>query len=300
MPGPVQERAQAEEGQVATLSPPLLAVRALRKRYGATVALAGVDLTVEAGELVGLLGPNGAGKSTLAGAVCGLVRPDDGETLIDGVSSRAPRARRRLGYLAELFRFPDWLTPSDLLRLHQDLAGSRGGRAERNELLAAVELDHVGHRRIATLSKGMQQRLGLAQALVGRPRLVLLDEPTSALDPVGRLLVRELLAKLRSDGVGVLLNSHLLTEVEATCSRIVVLRDGQIVHEGATEDLPGARGVTIHTRSGPRSFAGASRDDVPGLIRDLIGQGEDVYDVTVEAPTLEDVYLDAMRTRPPP
>lgn len=242
-----------------------------------------------------MLGPNGAGKSTLAGVVAGLVRPDGGSVLIDGVASSAPRARQQLGYLAELFRFPDWLTPVDLLKVHQDLAGSRGGRDERVALLAAVELTEVRDRRIATLSKGMQQRLGLAQALVGRPRLLLLDEPTSALDPVGRRLVRDLLAELRARGTGVLLSSHLLTEVEATCDRVVLVRDGRVIREGATAMLRRPRGVKVLTASGPRWSEGAGREDVPRLVRELVERGEDVLDVTVEAPTLEDVYLDEMR-----
>src|SRR5438105_4432367 len=164
---------------------PALAVSGLRKRYGRVEALGGVDLTVEPGELVGLLGPNGAGKSTLVKIACGLVRPSSGTAEILGSPAGSAPARAALGYLAELFRFPDWMTADELLELHQRLSGSDGGAGERGELLELVDLSQAAGRRIEGMSKGMQQRLGIAQALVGSPRVLLLDEPTSALDPVG-------------------------------------------------------------------------------------------------------------------
>ncbi|HEX6602841.1 MAG TPA: ABC transporter ATP-binding protein, partial [Solirubrobacterales bacterium] len=193
------------------MAAPVLAVRELHKRYGKQEALAGVDLEVEAGQLVGLLGPNGAGKSTLTKIACGLVRPSGGGVEVLGRPAGSPAARAALGYLAELFRFPGWCTADELLRVHQRLAGSTGGEAERRELLGLVELSDAAGKRIEAMSKGMQQRLGVAQALVGSPRLLLLDEPTSALDPVGRRIVRELLEELRRREVAVLLNSHLLS-----------------------------------------------------------------------------------------
>ena len=167
--------------------PPALAARGLTKQYGSVQALAGVDLEVEQGELVGLLGPNGAGKSTLVKIVCGLVRPTDGSAEIAGLPPTATEARRNLGYLAELFRFPGWYTADELLDLHQRLASSPGGETERADLLALVGLEDARHRPVDEMSKGMQQRLGLAQALVGSPRILLLDEPTSALDPAGSI-----------------------------------------------------------------------------------------------------------------
>src|SRR4051795_1919212 len=154
---------------------PVLEAVELTKRYGATVALEGVSLAVERGELVGLLGPNGAGKSTLVKCCCGLVRPTEGVARVHG----------SFGYLAELFRFPGWARADEVLELHQRLAGSSGGAAERAELLELVGLDGARDRRVEAMSKGMQQRLGLAQAMVGAPKLLLLDEPTSALDPAG-------------------------------------------------------------------------------------------------------------------
>src|SRR5262249_25034568 len=176
-----------------------------------------VDLQVRAGELVGLLGPNGAGKSTLTKIACGLVGPSAGTaTVLDHPAGSAP-ARAALGYLAELFRFPGWCGAEELLLLHQRLSGSTGGASERRELLELVELGDVAEKRVEAMSKGMQQRLGIAQALVGGPPLLLLDEPTSALDPVGRRIVRSLLDQLRDRGTAVLLNSHLLSEVELVC-----------------------------------------------------------------------------------
>ena len=176
---------------------PALAVSGLEKAYGSVRALVGVDLEVGEGELVGLLGPNGAGKTTLVKIACGLVAPTAGSAEVCGAPAGSVAAHRALGYLAELFRFPDWCTGDELLALHQQLAASDGGARERAELLELVGLSEAGGRRVGTMSKGMQQRLGLAQALIGSPQLLLLDEPTSALDPVGRRTVRALLEELR-------------------------------------------------------------------------------------------------------
>src|SRR3954454_1940300 len=155
---------------------PALAVRGLSKRYGKVTALAGVDLEVAEGELVGLLGPNGAGKSTLVKIAAGLVRSSAGEAEICGAPAGTAEARGAIGYLAELFRFPGWARAGEVLELHQRLAGSGGGAAERAELLSLVGLSDAAERRVEAMSKGMQQRLGIAQALVGSPRLLLLDE----------------------------------------------------------------------------------------------------------------------------
>ena len=165
---------------------PALQVSGLRKSYGARVALRGVDLEVGRGELFGLLGPNGAGKSTLVKIACGLVGPTAGTASICGAPAGSIEASRTLGYLAELFRFPAWARASEVLELHQRLAGSTGGATERTALLERVGLPGTEGLRVGAMSKGMQQRLGIAQAMVGTPSLLLLDEPTSALDPAGR------------------------------------------------------------------------------------------------------------------
>jgi ABC-2 type transport system ATP-binding protein len=274
--------------------PTALAVSELRKAYGATEALRGVDLEVGEGELVGLLGPNGAGKSTLVKVACGLVRASGGRAEVAGAPAGSAAAQRALGYLAELFRFPSWMTADELLALHQRLAGSAGGRSERDELLGAVGLADVGGRRVGEMSKGMQQRLGLAQALVGEPRVLLLDEPTSALDPAGRRTVRRLLEGLRARGVAVLLNSHLLSEVELVCDRVAIIARGEVVAAGTPAELSRPGGVEVETDAGVRVFADATREDAPRLVAELVAANASVYGVRVLSSSLEDTYLEAV------
>ena len=274
--------------------PPALAVRDLVKRYGAQEAVRGVSLEVAEGELVGLLGPNGAGKSTLVKVARGLVHPTSGSAEVCGSPAGSAPARAALGYLAELFRFPGWATADELLDLHQQLSGSPGGEDERRDLLELVGLAEARHRRVEAMSKGMQQRLGIAQALVGTPRLLLLDEPTSALDPVGRRTVRGLLEELRRRGTAVLLNSHLLSEVELVCDRVVIMSAGRVAAEGRPEDLAKPGGVVVETATGVRRYADAGRDEAPGIVRELVEAGEAVYAVRLDAETLEDVYLGAV------
>jgi ABC-2 type transport system ATP-binding protein len=274
--------------------PAVLSCESLEKRYGATLALGGVDLAVERGELLGLLGPNGAGKSTLTKIACGLVRATGGRAEIEGAPAGSAPARAAIGYLAELFRFPDWLTADELIALHQDLAGSDGGAAERAELLGLVGLEEARAVKVAAMSKGMQQRLGIAQALVGSPRLLMLDEPTSALDPVGRRVVRDLLGEMRRRGVAVVLSSHLLSEVELVCDRVAILVGGRLVAGGTPAELARPRGVEVETANGVRSFPDARREDVPRIVAELVSSGEQVYGVSLLASTLEDAYLEAV------
>jgi ABC-2 type transport system ATP-binding protein len=278
-----------------TAAAPALEVRGLVKTYSrGRTALHGVDVTLARGELVGLLGPNGAGKSTLVKTVCGLVRATRGSVHVFGARAGTRASRLHLGYLAELFRYPAWATADELLALHQRLAGSDGGVDERRRLLDLVGLGDAHRLRVEAMSKGMQQRLGLAQALVGDPRLLLLDEPTSALDPAGRRLVREVLAGLRDRGVTVLLNSHLLSEVEQVCDRVVIVNRGRIVAEGAPAELSRPRGVRLETDRGTRVVADADREAVPRIVADLVAAGERVYAVEPLQSTLEEVYLEAV------
>jgi len=274
--------------------PPALVVRGLAKRYGSVHALRGVDLEVAEGELVGLLGPNGAGKSTLVKILVGLVRASKGTAEVGGAPAGSSAARAALGYLAELFRFPGWYTADEVLELHQRLAGSTGGAAERRRLLELVVLDEAANRRVEGMSKGMQQRLGIAQALVGEPRVLLLDEPTSALDPGGRRIVRELLERLRDRGTSVLLNSHLLSEIELVCDRVAILRGGEVVAAGAPHDLARPRGIELETDAGTRLLEGATREDAPRLVAEAVAAGRRVYGVRVIASTLEEVYLEVV------
>jgi ABC-2 type transport system ATP-binding protein len=218
-----------------------VAAEGLVKRYGGRVALDGLSLHVGRGEVVGLLGPNGAGKTTTVKILLGLVHPTAGSAALFGIPVADPAARQQVGYLPEQFRFPPWLTGARLLDLHGRLAGLDGDtRVER----AAAVLDLVGlsgreQESIGGYSKGMQQRIGLAQALIGDPALVILDEPTSALDPIGRRDVREIVRTLRARGTAVLLNSHLLSEVEMVCDRVAIVDRGRLVRSGRLDELVG-------------------------------------------------------------
>jgi ABC-2 type transport system ATP-binding protein len=271
-----------------------LAVHALEKRYGTVQALKGVDLAVEEGELVGLLGPNGAGKSTLVKIAVGLVRATRGSAEVVGARAGSRAARAELGYLAELFRFPGWYTAEEVLALHQQLTRSDGGAAERKRLLETVALADASDRRVDGMSKGMQQRLGIAQALVGSPRVLVLDEPTSALDPAGRRVVRFLLEELRASGASVLLNSHLLSEIELVCDRVAILRAGEVVAAGSPAELSRPRGVELETDEGVRTVEGATREDAARLVAEAVAAGRQVYGVRVLTSTLEDTYLEAV------
>ena len=258
------------------------------------MALSGVDLEVPAGHLVGLLGPNGAGKTTLTKIACGLTRPSAGQVEIGGAPAGTREARVRTGYLAELFRFPGWLSADELLVLHQRLTGSAGGEGERMELLDLVGLADAREKRIERMSKGMQQRLGIAQALIGSPQILLLDEPTSALDPGGRRIVRALLEQLRERGIAVLLNSHLLSEVERVCDLVTIIANGKVVASGRTSELSGTHGAEIDTDLGQRRFEGVTREEIPAIVAGLVGEGRSVYSVRETGSTLEDAYLEAV------
>ncbi|MDQ3029183.1 MAG: ABC transporter ATP-binding protein [Actinomycetota bacterium] len=221
----------------------------LRKVYGGYTALEGLDLEVHPGEVVGLLGANGAGKTTTVKILLGLVAATAGEASLFGRRVADPQARRQVGYLPEHFRFPDWLTGAELLDYHGRLAGMPAAdrRARIPEVLERVGLAGRGNQRLRSYSKGMTQRVGLAQAVFARPRLVLLDEPTSALDPIGRREVRDLIRDLREEGVAVLLNSHLLGEVELVCDRVAIVDRGRVVRAGRLDAMIGA-GPQIRVR----------------------------------------------------
>ena len=197
-----------------------------------------------------------------------------------------------VGYLAELFRFPDWLSAEEVLVLHQRLSSSRGGRVERHDLLELVGLTDARDTRVSAMSKGMQQRLGVAQALVASPRLLLLDEPTSALDPAGRRTVRDLLERLREREIAVLLNSHLLSEVELVCDRVAILSRGKLVAVGAMDELTRPRGLELETSTGVRMIEGVAREQVPEVVRELVAAGEEVSSVRLVRSTLEEAFLE--------
>src|SRR5215471_16237307 len=224
--------------------------RGLRKVFSHKVAVRNLTLDVPAGEVFGFLGPNGAGKSTSVKMLLGLVMPTSGEAQILGCPVGDVKTRSRVGFLPEHFRFYDWLSPTELLKLHGRLYGmSQANLRERIPvLLDLVGLTPHQDKRLRDFSKGMLQRIGLAQALLNEPDLIFLDEPTSGLDPVGRRLVRDIIKAQRDRGATVLLNSHLLGEVEITCDRVAFVKDGEVVE---TRQLNGDIGdqVTVSIRA---------------------------------------------------
>lgn len=289
----------------------------LRKRYGRQLAVEDVSFSVGRGEVVGLLGPNGAGKTSVIKMLLGLVRPDAGEVLLLGEPGTQARARRAIGYLPELFRYQPWLTAGEVLDLHVRLSGDDIPQDERRSCLVQVGLGDRISDRVGGFSKGMQQRLGLAVALVARPQLVVLDEPTSALDPLGRADVRDLVLALRERGVAVLLNSHLIGEVERVCDRAVILDRGQVVAAGTLDELLGGHEVRLRlTAISPAARqrleeVGATRwngdvatvalppdaDDstVPALVADLVTLGVQVHALEPVRVSLEDRLLGLLR-----
>jgi ABC-2 type transport system ATP-binding protein len=306
------------EALLADLPPsPAVWCSGLRKRYGKRTAVDGVSFTVGRGEVLGLLGPNGAGKTTVIKMLLGLARPDAGEVLLLGRPGTDPRARERVGYLPELFRYQPWLTADEVLALHVRLSGASVPAAERRERLSLVGLAERSGDRVGGFSKGMQQRLGLAVALVARPELVVLDEPTSALDPLGRVDVRDLVLSLKADGVAVLLNSHLIGEVERVCDRVVILDRGSVAASGTLAELLGQRELRLHlgavsadavarlgagghvAREGDwYTVALPAEDDettVPDLIRDLVALGVRVHAVEPGRISLEERLLGILR-----
>jgi ABC-2 type transport system ATP-binding protein len=302
----------------------IIETHGLRKQFGPTVAVSDLSLEVSAGEIFGFLGPNGAGKTTSIKMLLALVEPTSGTGQVLGRPLGDRAARARIGFLPEHFRFHDTLTATELLRFHGRLYGLRGilldARVDR--LLTRVDLVEAADRPLRGYSKGMLQRVGLAQALLNEPKLVFLDEPTSGLDPLGRLLVRDIIAELRADGVTVFLNSHLLGEVEATCDRVVFVKRGRIVEErrlsapaealdlelrvGLPAEASVRAGLAIVdglSRFGtnivqPRPDVIALRAEsdamVPAIVSWLVQQGVQIHAVQPRRKSLEDVFLDVM------
>ena len=288
--------------------------RDLSKVFGPKVAVRNLTLEVRRGEVFGFLGPNGAGKSTSIKMLLGLARPTSGEARVLGRRAGDAEARRSVGFLPEHFRFHDWLTAEELLDLHGRLCGM--GRADLRGRIAEL-LDQVGlgpHRRkpLRSFSKGMLQRVGLAQALVNRPELLFLDEPTSGLDPHGLRLVRDVIHAERERGATVFLNSHLLGEVELTCDRAAFLKQGEVA---ATRNLRAqeeeivsvearvarltdavaqglGRWAASVKREGGRLRFEVKPAALPEIVRYLVEQGVDVYQITPGRLSLEDLFLE--------
>ena len=304
----------------------VIETRALRKQFGAKTAVEDLSLSVRRGEVFGFLGPNGAGKTTSIKLLLGLIEPTTGSGSVLGAPLGNRSVRARLGFLPEHFRFQDWLTGRELLLLHGRLLGLRSLDAKERAaaLLARVDLLEAAHRPIRTYSKGMMQRIGLAQALLGDPEVVFLDEPTSGLDPLGRLLVRDIIRELRARGTTVFLNSHLLGEVEATCSRVTFVKEGRTLRDLTVGEADG--GIEVDIRTGrltgeiraaiarigwiveddasPPSDAIDARDRIrvsvpreellPELARVLVERGAPLYEMRVARKSLEASFLEAM------
>ena len=306
-----ETKAAAPQGAAAGAHPAIQTVN-LSKRFGRTVALAGLSMTVPRGEVFGFLGPNGAGKTTSVKLLLGLLKPTSGEAWLLGRPIGDLQTRRRIGYLPELFRYQGWLSAREVLALHCELAPLP--RASWNdEITTALETvgltDRAGDR-VGTFSKGMQQRLGLGAALLGEPELVFLDEPTSALDPVGRHDVREIIRGLASRGTAVFLNSHLLSEVEQVCDRVAVVDHGRVIASGTMDELLSGTAVKVRVEGldaaakaklasfgdiddegDQLTFTKLKPDRVPDLVAAIVALGGRVYEVAPRHQTLEDRFL---------
>jgi ABC-2 type transport system ATP-binding protein len=297
------------------VSTPAIELAGVAKSYGKTVALHGLDLTVGRGELVGLLGPNGAGKTTTIKLLLGLVRPTAGSGRVLGAPLGDRRARTAIGYLPEQFRYQPWLHAREVLALHAELAGI--ARADRRRAVdGALELVGLADRAddpVSAFSKGMQQRLGLGVALLGNPDMVLLDEPTSALDPVGRTDVRAIVRAARDRGATVILNSHLLTEVERVCDRVVILDHGRIIASGSLDEVVASDGVRLRATGlgdagraaaaafGPVAVEGdwltvrpLDAERVPDLVAALVAAGARVHAVDPGRGSLEARFFELL------
>jgi ABC-2 type transport system ATP-binding protein len=217
----------------------VLQLDGVRKRYGRRDALLDVDLAVPAGSAIGLLGPNGAGKTTALRLLLGFTRPTAGRVSVQDRDPGDPRSREGLGYLPERMALPGRMTVAGVLALHAGLAGLAGAEARR-AIDAVLERTGIAQRaddRVGGLSKGLLQRVGFAQALLGEPRILLLDEPASGLDPIGIRDAREWIGEARARGATVLVSSHGLSEVERVCDRVAILHEGRVVASGALDEV---------------------------------------------------------------
>ncbi|MBC5828760.1 MAG: ABC transporter ATP-binding protein [Candidatus Eremiobacteraeota bacterium] len=299
------------------LPSPAIETRDIAKTYGNIMALRDLTLSVGKGEIFGFLGPNGAGKTTAVKVLLSLTRATAGRGNVLGKPIGDIETRRNIGYLPELFRYQEWATAREVLEFHAALLRlpRRERKASIHRVLELVDLSTRANHRIGTFSKGMQQRLGLAVALVGEPQLVILDEPTSALDPVGRHDVRKIIGNLRNAGMTVFLNSHLLSEVESVCDRIAVLDRGHVIACGGIDELLGRFALRVRFAITPTDgvitllrqysvevidsssylFRGIDEDDVPEFIRRMVFAGARLQSVEPVRSTLEDRFLQLLK-----
>jgi ABC-2 type transport system ATP-binding protein len=278
-----------------------LSISGLTKTYANGVqALRGVELNVREGDFFALLGPNGAGKSTLVKTLLSVVGPTAGAATLMGIDISRAQARRGVGYLPENHRFPRYLTGRGVCEYFGKLTGLHGPalRREVDEKLALVGMQEWSDTKVAKYSKGMAQRIGLAQALVGNPKLVFLDEPTDGVDPVGRHQLRELIKSLRQSGTTVFLNSHLLLEVEQVCDHVAIMHKGRVLEQGSLEEIRStvtrSRG-TLNVR-----FATGPLDDAAAAAVREIGPFEEVsggIQIALESETQISDVIDRLRAR---
>jgi ABC-2 type transport system ATP-binding protein len=298
---------------------PAIEIQHLRKVFGEKVAVEDLTLNVERGEVFGFLGPNGAGKTTSVKMLLSLIQPTSGEGKLFGERLGTAEVRSRIGFLPEHFRFHDWLTAREFLQLHADLYRMPKATAAPRiaDLLELVGLTPHREKRLRAFSKGMLQRIGLAQAMLNNPELVILDEPTSGLDPVGRRLVRDIIRDMRANGTTVFLNSHLLSEVEITCDRVAFIKHGKVIHTSAVQSLiEGEVTVSIRARQltpaivqGLNTWSSNVRVDgehltltlpaevdLPAVNRYLVENGSEVYALTPQKISLEDLFIQIVGT----
>jgi ABC-2 type transport system ATP-binding protein len=287
----------------------------LRKEFNGKPAVADLSLKVKRGEVFGFLGPNGAGKTTSVKMLLGLIAPTSGSGNLLDAPLGDVQARSKVGFLPEHFRFHDWLTATEFLTLHGNLYQMPDDRLAKivTELLDLVNLTPHRDKKLSAFSKGMLQRIGLAQALLNKPDLVILDEPTSGLDPVGRRLVRDIIRDLKSKGTTVFLNSHFLSEVEITCDRVAFIKEGIVIRTSKLSSLVEgeitleirARNLTSDILTGLSQWGQAvhaideghvtmrlyQEDDLPVINRYLVENNVDVYTINPKKISLEDLFL---------
>lgn len=293
---------------------PVLETNNLTKLYGEKIGCEKICLSIDEGQVFGFLGPNGAGKSTFVKMLIGLIKPTSGTATLLGAPIGDVYTRRRVGFLPENFRYQEWLTGRELLRCHAQLA--RMPRTEHSrridEVLQQVKLEAAADFKIKTYSKGMQQRIGIAAALISDPDLLFLDEPTSALDPIGRMEVREIIADLKARGKAVFLNSHLLGEVEMVCDKVAIIKSGRIIENGTLDDLLKGKvevEVTVGGLNGSldRHIAHMGRiiksngshfllelkdeESIPVLASIIIQDGGKLYNLSRKKRTLEELFI---------